>query len=326
MSPIVARHLKDGKPVPIDPMSSEIQKLFPSQDLHRSLASLHRTLATNIYKTRDGRFYHVHGSMNPDPTLTALGLPLDGQPDDTYDTAVERIQEAVAQHDGAELDKLMNEKFQQAGTIARSAEEYFSSEHGKASGRIGLYEIIKDSSSNQPASWWPENDSCPSSPKRPLAGLKVVDLTRIIAGPTITRGLAEMGASVMRIVSPHISDLSPLHQDLNWGKWNAYLHLTGDDAESDREKLRQLIRDADVVVDGYRPGVMERLGFGRQAIFDLVKDRDRGIVHVRENCYGWYGPWAHRSGWQQISDAVSQERRHTPSMEQLNDADLAWRR
>lgn len=110
-----------------------------------------------------------------------------------------------------------------------------------------------------------------------------------------------MGASVIRITSPHVADLSALHQDLNWGKWNASLHLKD---EADKEKLRALIREADVVVDGYRPGVMERLGFGRQAIFNLVKDRERGIIYVRENCYGWHGPWSHRSGWQQISDAV----------------------
>ena len=59
-----------------------------------------------------------------------------------------------------------------------------------------------------------------------------------------------------------------------------------------------------MVVEGYRPGSMERNGLGREAILNLVKDRGRGIIHVRENCYGWHGPWKHRSGWQQISDAV----------------------
>jgi hypothetical protein len=238
--------------------------------------------------------------MNPDKSLTALGLSLYGESDDTYESVVERIQAKVSQHTAAELDELMNGKYKQAGTIAWSSEEYFASEHGQANGKTGLYEISKTGS--QPASWWPANDSFPSSPCRPLAGLKVVDLTRVIAGPTITRSLAEMGASVMRVTSPLITDMSATHHDLNWGKWNASLHLKD---EADREKLRALIRDADVVVDGYRPGVMERLGFGRQAIFDLVKDRERGIVHVRENCYGWHGPWSHRSGWQQISDAVS---------------------
>lgn len=241
--------------------------------------------------------------MNPDPTLTALGLPPDGEESDTYNSVVERIQEKVSQFDSATLDELMNEQYRQAGTIALTSEEYFASEHGQENAQVGLWETSKDPTSTQPPAWWPENESLPSSQKRPLAGLKVIDLCRVIAGPTITRSLAEMGASVMRVTSPNITDISQLHQDLNWGKWNCSLDLKN---EEDKENLRNLIREADVIVDGYRPGVMERLGFGRQAIFDLVKDRSYGIIVVRENCYGWHGPWAHRSGWQQISDAVSQ--------------------
>ncbi|KAI8961389.1 CoA-transferase family III [Daldinia sp. FL1419] len=300
MSPLIARVIKDGNPVRLNLFSKKTSEWFPNRDLHRTGISQHRALATNIYKTKDGRFYHVHGSMNPDPTLTALGLPRDGEENDTYDSVVERIQKVVSRFDSAELDELVNEKFRQAGTIARTSDEYFASEHGQAAGKVGLYETTKDPNSVQPASWWPENESYPSSPKRPLAGLKVVDLARVIAGPAITRSLAEMGASVMRVTSPNVTDISALHQDLNWGKWNCFLDLKN---EADKEKLRALIREADVVVDGYRPGVMERLGFGRQAIFDLVKDRPRGIIAVRENCYGWHGPWSHRSGWQQISDA-----------------------
>lgn len=240
--------------------------------------------------------------MNPVPTLTALGLPLDDDSGDTIDTVVQKIQDTVSKHDAASLDHLMNEDYLQAGTIAYSTEEFFATEQGKATERVGLYEIFKEPESSHPASWWKDNEGLRASPKRPLVGLKIVDLTRVIAGPTIARGLAEQGASVMRIVSPHITDLSPLHQDLNWGKWNAHLHLKN---EEDKEKLRTLILDADVVIDGYRPGVMERFGFGRSDIFNLVKDRSYGIIHLRENCYGWYGPWSHRSGWQQISDAVS---------------------
>lgn len=300
MSPMVVRIIKDRNPVPIDPSSKEIQAAFPNMDLHRSYVSHHRALATNIYKTKDGRFYHTHGSMNPDPTLTALGLPPDGEESDTYNSVVERIQEKVSQFDSATLDELMNEQYRQAGTIALTSEEYFASEHGQENAQVGLWETSKDPTSTQPPAWWPENESLPSSQKRPLAGLKVIDLCRVIAGPTITRSLAEMGASVMRVTSPNITDISQLHQDLNWGKWNCSLDLKN---EEDKENLRNLIREADVIVDGYRPGVMERLGFGRQAIFDLVKDRSYGIIVVRENCYGWHGPWAHRSGWQQISDA-----------------------
>lgn len=70
--------------------------------------------------------------------------------------------------------------------------------------------------------------------------------------------------------------------------------------------MKELIKDADVVVSGYRPGAMERNGFGQDDILEMVKDRERGIIYLRENCYGHNGPWKHRSGWQQISDSVSQ--------------------
>ena len=242
------------------------------------------------------------GSLNSDPSLTALGLPLEGEPEDTYEAAVERIQSKVLEFDAPALDDLMNNQYRQAGTTVFSAEEYLATEHAQANAKVGLYEVVRDANSSQPAGWWPENSSLPSSPKRPLAGLKVIDLTRVIAGPTITRGLAELGASVMRVVSPHVVDWPRAFHDLNWGKWNTFLHLKD---EGDKETLKKLILDADVVVDGYRPGVMDRLGFGREAIFELVRNRDRGIIHLRENCYGWHGDWATRSGWQGISDAAS---------------------
>lgn len=299
---------------------------FRNTDLHRATADMQRVLATNIYRTKDRRYYHCHGmstdvgasavrhcglltvsigSMNPEPTLTALGMSLEGQEGDTYDSVVERIQQVVAHHDSSSLDKLMNEQCRQAGTIAWTVDEFLKSEHGKANDHVRLYEIKKIEGQSQPASWWPDSPSMPSSPQRPLAGLKVVDLTRVIAAPTITRSLAEMGASVMRVTSPNVTDMSGLHQDLNWGKWNCSLDLKKN--AEDREKLATLIKEADVVVEGYRPGAMARNGFSRDDIFELVKDRGRGIIHVRENCYGWNGPWMHRSGWQQISDAVGFE-------------------
>ncbi|KAI1418338.1 CoA-transferase family III [Hypoxylon sp. FL1857] len=300
MSPMLTQIEDRGEVRPFSPFDTLTAELFPNRDKHRANASLQRALITNIYKTKDGRFYHTHGGMNPEPTLQALGLPLEDEVQDTSEVVVDRIQQRLSQYDATHLDHLLNEEHRQAGTIVYSSAEYFASEHGQKNGKVGLYEIIRDPNSPQPATWWPDHPNAPSSPKRPLAGLKVVDLTRAIAGPTITRSLAEMGASVMRVTSPDITDMSVLHQDLNWGKWNSWLRL---DVESDRQKLRDLILDADVVVDSYRPGVMERFGFGHDDVFNLVRNRDRGIIYVRENCYGWYGPWSHRSGWQQISDA-----------------------
>jgi hypothetical protein len=88
---------------------------------------------------------------------------------------------------------------------------------------------------------------------------------------------------------------------LNWGKWNTFLDFR---KEEDREKMKALVLEADVVISGYRPGVLDKWGFGQEDILKLCEGRERGIIYARENCYGWNGPWAYRSGWQQISDAV----------------------
>lgn len=273
--------------------------LFPDYDIHNAQSSPHRQSATNIYKCKDGRYFHLHGSMNPEPTLKSLGLPPDDASIKTPEDSWVAFEDKIAQIDSEDLQKLASDVYKQAGTICWSTEEFANSEHGRANEHVGLYEIDAKPYPNQKPSWWPS--SAETGPRRPLAGLKVVDLTRIIAAPAVTRGLAELGASVMRVTAPHLCDMSVLHPDLNWGKWNAQLDFR---KEEDREKLRSLVRDADVVVQGYRPGVLDKYGFSNRDLLDLCKDRERGLVVVRENCYGWNGPWSYRSGWQQISDAV----------------------
>lgn len=237
--------------------------------------------------------------MNAAPTIASLSLPPNIAAA-SFEEAFEPYMNAVAQLNSDELQNIATNKFHQAGTICYSVDDYNNSEHGKANEHIGLFEIHHHMNSKQKASWWPSSPV--SSVKRPLAGLKIVDLTRVIAAPAVSRELAELGASVMRITSPEITDMSALHLDLNHGKWNACLDLK---SEGDREKLRELIRGADIFLQGYRPHVLDKYGFGEQDILDLCKDRDRGIIYARENCYGWNGPWKDRSGWQQISDAVS---------------------
>jgi len=300
MTPLIAQIVgEDGKPKPFNPIDPSTRNIIPTYDKYDSL-DMYRGLATNIYRTKDNRFFHLHGSMNATPTLTALGLPPENPSLKDFNAITSYIQAKVEKYAAAEIDELMNEKHRQAGCIALSTEEYFASESGKANYAAGLYEVKKTDDS-LPASWWPEDPSKPCSARRPLAGLKIVDLSRVIAGPTITRSLAELGASVMRVTGPDVTDLSAVHHDLNWGKWNCHLDLG---RTEDRKKLWSLILEADVIVDGYRPGVMERRGFGCTAVFEAIAahGRGRGIVYVRENCYGWYGPWSHRSGWQQVSD------------------------
>ncbi|EMR82315.1 hypothetical protein ACHAP3_005055 [Botrytis cinerea] len=274
-----------------------LAKWFPSTDIHRLQGTHHRASCTNIYKTKDGRYFHLHGSMNPDPSLDSIGLPHEmDQP--SIEASWNPFIEKIGEIESDDMQRIASDEYKQAGTICWTKEEYRNSEHGKANANTGLFEIRHHPNTNQIASWWPETEQ--TSPKRPLAGLKIVDITRVIAAPAIARGLAEMGASVMRITPPHLQDYSQLHCDLNWGKWNTHLDFRNED---DLEKAKELIRDADVVVTGYRPGVLDKYGLGNDGIRELVKDRSRGIIIARENCYGWHGPWSYRSGWQQISDA-----------------------
>lgn len=270
---------------------------FKNCDLHQSTVNSHRTSATNIYRCKDGRYFHLHGSMNPDPTQDSVGLSHFkdvASVEESWEPYVEKL----AQIDSDEMQRLASDVHKQAGTICWTTEEFKNSEHGKANAHVGLYEIHPVVNEKQPPCWWSEIPE--TSAQRPLAGLKVVDLTRVIAAPAVTRGLAELGASVMRITASHITDMSILHCDLSWGKWNAHLDFR---KEEDREKLRALVREADVVVQGYRPGVLDKYGFSFDGLLELTKDREQGLIVVRENCYGWHGPWSYRSGWQQISDA-----------------------
>ncbi|KAK7439810.1 hypothetical protein VKT23_017386 [Stygiomarasmius scandens] len=254
---------------------------------------------SNIYKTKDGRFFHTHGSLDPIPTMKALDIdPNLRMPIGTNPCSI--FAEKVANWNSTDLDKHLNDEYRQAATICLSTEEFLSSPHGKANAHVGLYEIHHVPNPKQKPCWWTPVEG-KTTPERPLYGLKVVDLTRIIAAPTIGRTLAEQGASILRITSPNVPDFAELNFELGWGKWNAHLDLK---SEEDRQRLKELILESDAVISGYRPGVMEKWGFGKDDVIKMFEDKEKGIIYVRENCYGWNGPLAYRSGWQQISDAI----------------------
>jgi hypothetical protein len=156
--------------------------------------------------------------MNPSPTQDSLGLP-HFQDVASVEESWKPYEEKVAQIDSDKMQKLASDEFKQAGTICWTIDEFKKSEHGKANAHVGLYEIHAVKNEKQPPCWWPEIPE--TSAERPLAGLKVVDLTRVIAAPAATRGLAELGASVMRITASHITDMSVLH----WYECRCKLHV-----------------------------------------------------------------------------------------------------
>ncbi|KAI0189858.1 CAIB/BAIF family enzyme [Astrocystis sublimbata] len=257
-----------------------------------------RRLVTNIYPTRDGRWFHLHGGLNSDRSLRMLGLPPRADVADEMEV-IRQLEAEMKNFDAEWLDVEANEYWRQAGGVCLTPDEYRASEQGRALVDEGLYTIEESLSDELPPVPWPE---VKTATFRPLEGIKIVDLTRAIAGPTIARLAALFGATVVRVSNMELPDLGIVLFESNLGKRDAHLNLK---TEEGRTALGRLIQDADVVVDGYRPGVLERLGFGPTYVHAMAKKRGKGIVYARENCYGWKGPWKHRSGWQQISDAVT---------------------
>jgi len=131
-----------------------------------------------------------------------------------------------------------------------------------------------------------------TEPARPLAGVRVLDLTRILAGPVATRFLAGFGADVLRIDPPGW-DEPVAAPEVTLGKRCAGLDLSD---RGDREVFERLLAQADILLHGYRPGALEGLGYGPAE----RRLRNPGLVDVCLDAYGWSGPWAGRRGFDSL--------------------------
>jgi crotonobetainyl-CoA:carnitine CoA-transferase CaiB-like acyl-CoA transferase len=138
----------------------------------------------------------------------------------------------------------------------------------------------------------------PPAAARPLAGIRVLDLTRVIAGPVCGRTLAAHGAEVLHLTGPHLPSFPDLVLDVNRGKRAAHLDLR---REEDRATLRGLVAGCDVFVQGYRPGAIAGHGFGPEALAALRP----GIVCASLSAYGEVGPWAGRRGFDSLVQTAS---------------------
>ncbi|MBI5719276.1 MAG: CoA transferase [Burkholderiales bacterium] len=143
-----------------------------------------------------------------------------------------------------------------------------------------------------PTGWSPVDPAA-----APLGGLRVLDLTRILAGPVAGRTLAAYGADVLLVNGPHLPNIEAI-ADTSRGKLSALLDLR--DA-ADAERLRQLVREADVFLQGYRPGAIAGRGFAPQ---ELARLRP-GIVCVSLSAYGHAGPWAGRRGFDSLVQSAT---------------------
>ena len=171
----------------------------------------------------------------------------------------------------------------------RSFAEWDAHPQGQAIAQLPLMSV--DRIGDAPPPKWPQGD-------RPLAGIKVLDLTRIIAGPVGTLTLAAHGADVMLVTSPNLPAVAPLVIDTGRGKLSTHIDLRN--AEG-RAAFDALLREADVIVQGYRPGGLAALGYGPD---DVARLRP-GIVYVSLSAYSHAGPWAHRRGFDSLVQTAS---------------------
>lgn len=237
------------------------------------------------YQCGDGRYVRLHTNFphHRDGVLKLLGC--------AYDKAA--VAEALKGWKAFDFEEAAA-KANLVVAAMRSFDEWDAHPQGLAIARLPLMSVERVGDA-APRSWpqgtWPKGE-------RPLAGVKVLDLTRIIAGPVGTMTLAAHGADVMLVTSPNLPSVAPLVIDTGRGKLSAPLDLH--DAKS-RETFVALLRGADIVVQGYRPGGLATLGFGREEAARLKP----GIVYVSLSAYSHEGPWAARRGFDSLVQTTS---------------------
>jgi hypothetical protein len=207
-----------------------------------------------------------------------LGVPEDRQ----------AVRQAVAKWDALELEEAIIAA-RGAGGMVRTMDEWARHSQAAAIASLPLMEIVKIADS--PPERLPDGD-------RPLSGLRVLDLTRVLAGPTCARTLAEHGADVLKITAAHLPNLGYQEYDTGHGKLSAELDLR---EPKPLETLRGLVREADVFSQGYRPGTLADRGFSPEALARLRP----GIVVVSLSAFGHVGPWASRRGFDTVVQTVS---------------------
>ena len=234
-----------------------------------------------FYRTRDGRQIFFNGAYAHlrDGILRYLDCPNERA----------AIARRVACHDGEALeDDLASRGL--CAAILRSTEEWRAHAQGQALTGVPPIELVRLSDSEpvalKPAAW------------RPLEGLRVLDLTHVVAGPTISKLLAEHGADVIHCRYPYLDHILGFDIETAFGKKNTYLDLRD---TGDGELALRLVRECDVIVQGFRWGSFIRHGFGPD---DLCRINPH-LIYVELNAYGFQGPWAERRGWEQLAQAAT---------------------
>ena len=249
-----------------------------ASDICASTASrrrLHGTLSPESTRRGDRRFVRLHTNFPHHRDAVCKVLHCKPERDE--------VQAALMQWDGEAFEAAA---YADGGVVAlmRSYDEWSALPHAHALAQLPLISIEKiGDAAPKP---WPNGD-------RPLAGVRVLDLSRVIAGPVAGRTLAAHGADVLLISGPDLPAIPWLTIDTGRGKLTSFVELK---SEQGRGVLRDLIEQADIFSQGYRPRAIADLGFSPEEAASI----NPGIVYVTLSAYGHAGPWAERRGFDSL--------------------------
>ena len=239
-----------------------------------------RNPVMGMYPAKNGRWSYIHANF---PNHRAAAIKVLGCEEDR-----DAVRKAVSQWDALELEEAIIAAGG-AGGMVRSMAQWAQHPQAAAIAALPLLEIVKIGEA--PPEKLPEGD-------RPLSGIRVLDLTRVLAGPTCARTLAEHGADVLKITAPHIAARDDQEYDTGHGKLSARLDLR---QPKDLDTLKDLVREGDVFSQGYRPGTLAARGLAPEQLAALRP----GIVYVSLCAFSHVGPWASRRGFDTVVQNVS---------------------
>lgn len=235
---------------------------------------------SGFYQTQDDRWiqFHCNFPHHQQGVISLLGC----------EESKASVTAAVKHWRAEDLEQILSERGMCAA-IVRTPEEWHNHPQAKAVATLPLMEIIKIGDSKP--------EPLPSG-NSPLSGIKMLDLTRVVAGPVCGKTLAELGATVMLISSPHLPFILPLVMDTGFGKLSAYLDLNHQD---EKKQLIQLIKQTDIFSQSYRPGALESRGLSPE---ELAQMRP-GIIYISLSAYSHVGPWANRHGYDSLVQSAT---------------------
>jgi crotonobetainyl-CoA:carnitine CoA-transferase CaiB-like acyl-CoA transferase len=248
--------------------------------LENGNVSSDRNPIMGVYPTRDGRWSYIHANF---PNHRAAALKVLGCEENR-----DAVTRAVAGWNALDLEEAIIAA-NGAGGMVRTRAEWADHPQEAAVAALPLMEIVRIGDS--PPEELPQGG-------RPLSGIRVLDLTRVLAGPTCARTLAEHGADVMKISAPHLPNLGYQELDTGHGKLSSHLDLR---EQRNVDALRGLVRQADVFSQGYRPGTLGTRGFSPEQLAAVRP----GLVYVSLCAFGHTGPWASRRGFDTVVQTVS---------------------